>query len=1040
MYTLSTLTSSLSSSFLTPGSGFLNPVHVLSLPFIVSQRVSVTPRNSSSTASINNKANNESLISLIHIVQDSLHRSHHQPGTESLALSFLPDIFQEMCSKNREAQATAMKAFNCIINFINPLALTSIIPQIVKRIAITSSWNEKVILMQALKQATPIVKSIMSKYIPELVPLLSAEIWDTKAEVRMEAKSALETISHTVDNQDILPYIHELVSAIVDPTRIPNTIHSLGSLTLVSDVTSSTLALMVPVLSRGLRENSTSIKRKSAIIIANMSQLVPHASIIEPFLDKLVPQLKDNASNASNPEIRDASAKALNMLQMIANSRSGFDRVASRSLVEAVSPAVVMDLLEDVCTKNNTETVVLLIAHICSGLFANNITDTESWIHNLKHYFETATGETDVTTIIEKLRLDVMTGFSVNLDTAPIPTSIETLCNIEFSLAYATSALLTKTSLQLQRGERYGLCGPNGCGKSTFLRALKDNKIEGFPTRDVCNIAYVEHDIENSTANISITDYMTSLTNISLSDILPQLETFGFTKGMMNRSIQVLSGGWKMKLALARAMIEKPDILLLDEPTNHLDSSNCHWLIEYLNSCGVTAIVVSHDASFLESICQNILHFESQKLVLYKGSLSNFVEQCPKSQSYFRINEGVRTYYFPRPGNLERVRSKDKTIIKVEDVTFQHKGSSQPQVSHASFQCSLNSRVAIVGPNGSGKTTLMNIITGELIPQSGFIYTHENCRFAYIKQHSFAHLESHMEKTPSEYIQWRFQPGMDLEMIHRADRMITNADNRSMDRIFMISGREMRVAKVISRKWHKHTYRYKCQMHIPQPIGSQYEPWTPLGIDDTVWLPRAELIRSHPKLVAEVDMKEAIERGQFPPLIRDEIERHCSNFGLAPEMVTHLKIKELSGGQKVKLILAACTWFKPHFIVLDEPTNYLDRNALAGLAKGLKYFEGGVIVTTHSPELVNELAEEVWTMDNGEMTPSGHNWTAAPSMMPTKVDPNEVPPHYTSNGVRVTYNEHKRLTISENRKKKKLRIKRMKLLGDDYISSDEEIW
>ena len=103
---------------------------------------------------------------------------------------------------------------------------------------------------------------------------------------------------------------------------------------------------------------------------------------------------------------------------------------------------------------------------------------------------------------------------------------------------------------------------------------------------------------------------------------------------------------------------------------------------------------------------------------------------------------------------------------------FQYPGTSKPQITDINFQCSLSSRIAVIGPNGAGKSTLINVLTGELLPTSGEVYTHENCRIAYIKQHAFAHIESHLDKTPSEYIQWRFQTGEDRETMDRANRQI----------------------------------------------------------------------------------------------------------------------------------------------------------------------------------------------------------------------------------------------------------------------------
>src|SRR5690606_28627490 len=103
------------------------------------------------------------------------------------------------------------------------------------------------------------------------------------------------------------------------------------------------------------------------------------------------------------------------------------------------------------------------------------------------------------------------------------------------------------------------------------------------------------------------------------------------------------------------------------------------------------------------------------------------------------------------------------------------------------------------------------------------------------------------------------------------------------------------------------------------------EKWTVMSTSDNAWLPRTELLQSHATLVAEADTKEAIASGQFRALVRREMEAHCENFGLDAELVSHSRMRGLSGGQRVKVCLAASTWQRPHMIVLDEPTNYLDR-------------------------------------------------------------------------------------------------------------------
>ncbi len=101
---------------------------------------------------------------------------------------------------------------------------------------------------------------------------------------------------------------------------------------------------------------------------------------------------------------------------------------------------------------------------------------------------------------------------------------------------------------------------------------------------------------------------------------------------------------------------------------------------------------------------------------------------------------------------------------------------------------SLGSRIAVIGPNGAGKSTLVNVLTGELIPTSGEVYQHENIRIAYIKQHAFAHIDHFLDKTPSEYIQWRFQTGEDRETMDRANKIVTDEDEKAMDKIYKIEG------------------------------------------------------------------------------------------------------------------------------------------------------------------------------------------------------------------------------------------------------------
>ena len=330
-------------------------------------------------------------------------------------------------------------------------------------------------------------------------------------------------------------------------------------------------------------------------------------------------------------------------------------------------------------------------------------------------------------------------------------------------------------------------------------------------------------------------------------------------------------------------------------------------------------------------------------------------------------------------------------------------------------------------------------MTGELLPTSGEVYVHENCRIAYIKQHAFAHIDNHLDSTPSEYIQWRFQTGEDRETMDRANRQINEEDENSMNKIYKIEGTPRRVNEVLARRKFKNSYEYECSFFLGENIGLKSERWTAMGSVDNAWIPRSELIESHAKLVAEVDMKEALASGQFRPLTRKEIETHCQMLGLEPELVSHSRIRGLSGGQKVKLVLAACTWQRPHLIVLDEPTNYLDRDSLGALSKAIKEFAGGVVIITHSAEFTKDLTEEVWAVLDGKMTPSGHNWVSGQGSGPRLDQKEDEEDKFDAFGNKIEIKKKaKKLSAAELRKKKKERMKKKKELGDAYVSSDEE--
>merc|ERR1719296_299996 len=171
---------------------------------------------------------------------------------------------------------------------------------------------------------------------------------------------------------------------------------------------------------------------------------------------------------------------------------------------------------------------------------------------------------------------------------------------------------------------------------------------------------------------------------------------------------------------------------------------------KYLNSLtNVTAIIVSHDSSLLNDCCTNMMSIANLKLDTFKGNLDELVKIKPSLRSFFVMTE-----------------SKGKALMKMNNCTFTYPVNETPTLFDISVQVSLSSRVACVGENGAGKSTMIKLLVGEIEPQTGTVWKHPNARIAYVAQHAFHHIESHLTKTPNEYIRWRYaNQGEDKESL-----------------------------------------------------------------------------------------------------------------------------------------------------------------------------------------------------------------------------------------------------------------------------------
>ncbi|KEY75508.1 translation elongation factor eEF 3 [Aspergillus fumigatus] len=953
------------------------------------------------------------------------------PGVEPHLVSLLGPVLAASGDKMTAVQKAAQSAALAIVQAINANAVKAVVPVILNSLQNAQKWQEKMCALDCLNCLVESAPAQLSFRVPDLIPAVSEAMWDTKADIKKAAYSTMEKVCGLIVNKDIERFIPELIKCIAKPENVPETVHLLGATTFVSDVTGPTLAIMVPLLDRGLVERETAIKRKSAVIVDNMCKLVEDPQIVAPFLPKLMPRLEKNYETLADPEAREKTKQALDTLIRVGDVKDGkIPEISTAGDVETVA-AILKDILSPKYKAQieKSEAIINYVGAIAGQLVDEKDAEVTSWTQNALPYITAIIGEEEAKAIAETLRKRASPGAAEEDAVLSDEEEGEDLCNCTFSLAYGAKILLNQTSLRLKRGQRYGLLGPNGTGKTTLMRAINNEQLEGFPKKDEVKTVYVEHDLDAADTEQTVIGWtMKKLRDVGIdipqSDVEAKLEEFGFLREQFENPITSLSGGWKMKLALARAVFENPDILLLDEPTNHLDVKNVAWLENYLCNSPCTSIIVSHDSKFLDNVIQHVVHYERFKLKRYRGNLSEFVKKVPSARSYYELSASDMEFKFPEPGFLEGVKTKAKAIIRVSNMSFQYPGTPKPQLTDITFQVSLGSRIAVIGPNGAGKSTLVNVLTGELIPTSGEVYQHENIRIAYIKQHAFAHIDNHLDKTPSEYIQWRFQTGEDRETMDRANKIVTEDDEKAMDKIYKIDGTLRRVIGIHARRKFKNSYEYECSFALGENVGMKSEKWTPMMSNDNAWIPRSEIIQSHAKMVAEVDQKEALASGQFRPLVRKEIEAHCANFGLDAELVSHSRMRGLSGGQRVKVVLAACSWQRPHVIVLDEPTNYLDRDSLGALSKALKTFEGGVVIITHSREFTENLTEEVWAVMDGKMTPSGHNWVQGQGSGP-RLEDKEGPTEVTDAfGNKSVVEKKKKLSSAEMRKKRKERLAR----------------
>lgn len=239
------------------------------------------------------------------------------PSVEPYVVELVGEVATKAGDKNKDVQTAAASALLAIASAITPTAVKAILPKLLENLTSTNKWTEKVAILSAVSQLVDTAKDQIALRMPELIPVLSEAMWDTKKEVKEAATATMTKSTETIDNKDIERFIPQLISCIAKPTEVPETVHLLGATTFVSEVTMATLSIMAPLLSRGLAERDTAIKRKAAVIVDNMCKLVDDPQVVAPFMDKLLPGLKSNFANMADPEARDVTNRALTTLRRV---------------------------------------------------------------------------------------------------------------------------------------------------------------------------------------------------------------------------------------------------------------------------------------------------------------------------------------------------------------------------------------------------------------------------------------------------------------------------------------------------------------------------------------------------------------------------------------------------------------------------------------------------------------------------------------------------------------------------------------------------
>lgn len=492
------------------------------------------------------------------------------------------------------------------------------------------------------------------------------------------------------------------------------------------------------------------------------------------------------------------------------------------------------------------------------------------------------------------------------------------------TLMVAGKELLEGASCQIADGQKVGIIGDNGCGKSTLFKAILGQNepfLGKIETPKNAIIAFAEQEIADTSLpilqfvlskNKQLTYYREKLLTAEegeLADIHEHLRLLGsdsaegrvaailhglgFKQEDFTRPIHDFSGGWRMRLTLAGALFQNSDILLLDEPSNHLDWEATVWLESYLKKYRGTLLIISHDKSFLNNNCEAILNFEHKKLVLYHGNYQTF-----------------QATYALKAENLKRQIQKDeekRAHLQAFVDRFRYKATKAKQAQ---------SRIKMIEKMG------------------------EQLQFAPDKKDVFNFPET--DNLPSPYLKLE-DVAVGYNNVPVLSKLNMNlVENERIGLLGRNGNGKSTLAKLISGALK----------------------------------PLAGTVFKSPKLRVgyfNQDQNEALPAdktpleyltGFMPDKSESYIRTYLAGFGLEAEKAI-TKIASLSGGEKVRLLLAEICLPKPQLLILDEPTNHLDLKGREALIDAINRYNGSVILITHDFYMLQCVADDLWIVRGG---------------------------------------------------------------------------